>query len=117
VFTKDGIHTLIDVVIAKPTRADLLLRFYTTQRFATSDVAQAKKKSFHNRHPTNQFFPFAIEVFGCLCKHGDVFLHDCAIAIWSLKGPKNLHLLPWSPFFCQIFFITLQRMQMSSILN
>jgi hypothetical protein len=41
-----------------------------------------KEKNYHNQHPTNQFFPLAIEVFGCLHKHADVFLHDCANAIW-----------------------------------
>jgi hypothetical protein len=27
-----------------------------------------------------------MEVFGCLRKQGNVFLNNCAIAIWSLKG-------------------------------
>jgi hypothetical protein len=55
------------------------LRSCTTQGFVASDVAQAKKKSYYNQHPINQFLPLAIEVFGCFHKHADVFLHDCAM--------------------------------------
>ncbi len=68
VFTKDKIHTLVDVVIVDLMCAYLLPRFYTIQRFTTSNVAQAKKKNYHNQHPTNQFFRLAIEIFGCLHK-------------------------------------------------
>jgi hypothetical protein len=55
-------------------------------------VIQAKKKSYRNWNPTNQFLPLAIEVFGCLHKQVDLFLHDCANAIWSLKGLESLFL-------------------------
>jgi hypothetical protein len=40
---KDGICTLINVVIVDPTQVDLLPQSCTTQRFATSDATQAKK--------------------------------------------------------------------------
>jgi hypothetical protein len=60
---------------------DLFPRSCTSQRFATSDAIQAKEKNYCNIHPTNQFLPLAIEVFGYLHKHADVFLHDCANAI------------------------------------
>jgi hypothetical protein len=92
VFTKDGIRTLIDIVIVDPTRTDLLPRSYITQGFVASNVAQAKEKSYRNWYPTDQFLPLTIEVFGYWHKHVDVFLHNCANAIWSLKGTKGLHL-------------------------
>ncbi len=38
VFTKDGIHTLTNVVITNPTHVDLLPRSRITQRFATLDM-------------------------------------------------------------------------------
>jgi hypothetical protein len=47
---------------------NLLPQSYTTQGFVVSNVAQAKEWSYHDRHPTDQFFPLAIEVFGCLHK-------------------------------------------------
>jgi len=94
VLTKNDIHTLAKVVIANWMWADLLPWFCATQGFVGFDVVQANERSYHNRHPTNQFLPLAIEVFGCLHKHGNVFLHDCANAIWSLKGrrPSSFYL-------------------------
>jgi hypothetical protein len=88
-----------------------------SQGFVPSNATQAKEKSYHNRHPTNQFFPLTIETFGCLQKHANVFLHDYANAIWSLKGTKGLHLSTLVTFLRQKFLITLQRMQASSISN
>jgi hypothetical protein len=57
---------------------DLFPRFCTTQGFATSNVVQAKKMSYYNQRPNEQFLLLAIEVFGCLHKHANVFLHECA---------------------------------------
>jgi hypothetical protein len=44
-----------------------------------------KKWVIMTKHPTNQIFPLAIEIFGCLQKCIDVFLHNCANAFWNLK--------------------------------
>jgi hypothetical protein len=44
VFTKDGIRTLIDVVIVDQTRVDLFLRSCATQGFVAFDLTQAKEK-------------------------------------------------------------------------
>jgi len=74
---------------------------------AASNTTQAKEKNYCNQHPTNQFFPLAIEVFGCLHKHANVFLHDYANAIWSLKALKGLHLFTLVIFHCQKVLITL----------
>jgi hypothetical protein len=49
------------------------------------------------------FLLLAIEVFGCLHKHADVFLHNYANAIWSLKKLEVLIFLPWSLFFIKKF--------------
>ncbi len=46
--TKDGIHTLTNVVIADPTQVDLFPRSCATQGFSTLDVAQAKERSYWN---------------------------------------------------------------------
>jgi hypothetical protein len=82
--TKDGIRTLVGVVIADPTWIYLLPQSCATQGFATSNVVQTKERSYCNQHPTNQFLPLIIEVFGCLHKHADMFLHNQTNAIWSL---------------------------------
>jgi hypothetical protein len=46
-----------------------------------------------------------------------VFLHDCANAIWSLKGTKGFHLSTLVTCLRQKLSITLEKMQMFSILN
>jgi hypothetical protein len=81
VLTKDGICTLTDIVIIDPTQTNLLPQSCATQGFATSDTTQAKEKNYRNQHPTDQVFPLVIEVFGCLHKHANVFLHDYSNAI------------------------------------
>jgi hypothetical protein len=83
----------------------------------TSNAAQTKKKSYYDQHPTSQFFLLTIEVFGCLHKQVNVFLHDYANAIWSLKWPKDPPLFVLVIFLFQKLSITLQKMQASSILN
>ncbi len=67
-FTKDGICTLVDIIIANPTQADLLPRSCTTQGFAAFDATQAKKQSYCDQHAIYQFLPLVVDVFGCLHK-------------------------------------------------
>jgi hypothetical protein len=68
VLTKNDIHTLVDIVITNSMQATLFPQSCATQRFVAFDVAQAKKRNYHNQHPTNQSLPLAINVFGCLNK-------------------------------------------------
>jgi hypothetical protein len=117
VFTKDEICTLADVVIIDPTWANLLHRSCAIWRFTTFKTAQAKERNYYDWHPTDHFFPLTIEVFGCLNKQVDVFLHDCANAMWNFKGLKGLHVYVLITFLCQKISITLQRMQASAILS
>jgi len=117
VLTKDGICTLANVVIADPMQGDLFPQSCAIQGFVVSDATQAKERSYHNRHPTDQFLPLEIEVFGYLHKHVNVFLQNCANAIWNLKGTESPHLSTLVNFLCQKVSITLQKMQASSILS
>jgi hypothetical protein len=103
VCTKNGIHTLANVVIVDPIQMDLLPQFFTIQGFVISNAVQTKERSYHNRHPINQFFHIAIEVFGCLHEHVDMFLHDCGNAICNLKGLKGLHFSTLVTFFIKKF--------------
>jgi hypothetical protein len=50
-------------------------------------------------------------------KQVNVFLHNCANAIWSFKGLEGPPLFILVIFLCQKISITLQRMQTSSILS
>ncbi len=80
-FTKHGIHTLVNVAIVNLTRANWLPRSCATQGFVASDAVQAKEQSYCDQHPTNQFLPLVVQVFGCLHEQVDVFLHNCANTI------------------------------------
>jgi len=48
VFTKDGICTLANVIIANPMRTDLLPQSCATQGFVASNAAQVKERSYRN---------------------------------------------------------------------
>jgi hypothetical protein len=115
--TKDNIHTLTNIVITNPTWADFFPQSCTTQGFTSSNASQSQKMSYCDQHSINQFLPLTIEVFGCLHKQANVFLHDCANVIWSLKGLEGLHLFILVIFFHQKISITMQRMQAPSILS
>jgi hypothetical protein len=45
-FTKDGIRTLGNIVIANPMQVDLLPQFCVIQGFITSDATQAKERRY-----------------------------------------------------------------------
>jgi len=46
-----------------------------------------------------------------------MFSHNCANAIWNLKGPDDPHLSILVSFLCQKVSITLQRIRTSSMLS
>jgi hypothetical protein len=106
VITKDGIRTLANIVIANPTWMDLLTWSYTTRGFTTSKGSQTKERNYCNWHPTNHFLPLAIEVFGCLDKQADIFLHDCANAMWNFKR------LEGPPFFLSWLLLSVKQSQL-----
>jgi hypothetical protein len=58
-----------------------------------------------------------MEIFGSPPKQVDVFLHNCANAIWSLKIPEGPPLFVLVIFLQQNISIALQRLQASSILS
>ncbi len=115
--TKNGICNLADFVIADLTWAYLLPWSYTTQGFVAFDIVKAKERSFRNSHPTNQFLPLVVEVFGCLqitCRCVFTWLCQCHLEFERAKG---LHHSTLVIFLCKKLLITLQRMQVSSILS
>jgi hypothetical protein len=109
-FTKYGIHTLADIIIADPTWANLLPWSCATWGFVVFETTQAKERSYYNQHPTYQFLPLTIEVFGCLDKHVDIYLHKCANAMLNFKRPKGFPHYVLVTFIRQKISITLQRM-------
>jgi len=94
---------------------NLLLQSCATQGFDASNVVQAKEQIYHNQHLVNQFLPLSVELFVCFYKQVDVFLHNCANAIWSLKGLDG-------PYFFYLSYFSLtkkisQKLQASSIFS
>ncbi len=55
---------------------------------------------------TNTPLIIVIKVFGCLYKHANVFLLNCANVIWSLKQPEGPHLSISITFLLQKVSIT-----------
>jgi hypothetical protein len=45
-FTKDGIRTLGNIIVANRMQVDLLPRFCAIQGFITSDATQAKERRY-----------------------------------------------------------------------
>jgi hypothetical protein len=75
VLTKNGIRTLVDISLSTQH-----------EQICYPDLTQLKdlllrKGAIATNTPTYQFLPLTIDVFGCLHKHANVFLHDCANAI------------------------------------
>jgi len=103
VFTKADICILIDIIIANPMWTNLFPQSCAIQELKIFNVAQAKERRYRDQHLIDQFFPWAIEIFEYLHKQADVFLHDRANAIWSLKGPKGLIFLSWFFFGSKTF--------------
>jgi len=66
---------------------------------ASHDTIQAKKRLYHNRHPTNTFLPLAIEVFEWLHRQANNFFHQYASMVWLAKGPSGLPLVILCAFY------------------
>jgi len=55
-------------MLSLPTQHEQIYFPNLAQGFLISYVAQAKKKSFRDQHPTNEFLPLGFEIFGYLHK-------------------------------------------------
>jgi hypothetical protein len=90
-FTKDDMRTLLNIVNADLTQADLFPRSCTTQWFVVLNVAQAKERSYCDWHPVDPFLPLAIEVFGtCRCVFTQ--LSQCHLGLEGDIRPSSLYL-------------------------
>jgi len=92
VLTKNGICTLVEIVIVNPTWMNLLSQFYTTQGFVVSNVVETKEWSYHDKHPHRSIPPLSswgicmstqvnICVFTQLCQ--------CHLEFERIKGPSS----------------------------
>ena len=91
-------HTLVDVVIADPTRVDLVARATVVLEHAASKVARQQERHYSGRPRGDTFIPIAIETYGALLSQTDEFLRDCARREFSEHGgssPSTSILVTW----------------------
>ena len=62
-------HTLLDIVIADPTRVDLVARAAVASEHAASEAARQKERRYTGRPQGDTFIPIAIETYGALLSY------------------------------------------------
>ena len=71
-------HTLVDIVVADPTRRDLVERAARQDLGAATDAERRKETHYPDRAAGTKFVPFALKIYGGLCDRPDRFLVECA---------------------------------------
>ena len=102
-------HTLVDIVVADPTRRDLVERAARHDLVAATDAERRKETHYRDRAARTKFVPFALETYGALSDRSDRFLVECATLAsreCSGSGPSVSLLCTW---FRQRVSIALQR--------
>ena len=102
-------HTLVDIVVADPTRRDLVERAARQDLVAATDAERRKETHYQDRAARTIFVPFALETYGALSDRSDRFLVECATLASresAGSGPSVSLLCTW---FRQRVSIALQR--------
>ena len=71
-------HTLVDIVVADPTRRDLVERAARNDLVAATDAERRKEAHYRDLAAGTIFVPFALETYGVLSNRSDRFLVECA---------------------------------------
>ena len=104
-----GGHTLVDIVVADPTRRDLVERAARQDLVAATDAERRKESHYRDRAAGTKFVPFALGTYGALSNRSDRFLVECATLAsreCARSGPSMSLLCTW---FRKIVSIALQR--------
>ena len=102
-------HTSVDIVVADPTRRDLMERAARHDLVAAIDAVRRKETHYRDRAAGTKFVPFALETYGALSERSNRFLVECATLASresSGCGPSISLLCTW---FRQRVSIALQR--------
>ena len=102
-------HTLVDIVVADPTRRDLVERAARQDLVAATDAERRKETHYRDRAAGTKFVPFALETYGALSDRSDRFLVECATLAsrdCAGSGPSISLLCTW---FRRRVSIALQR--------
>lgn len=71
-------HALVDIVVANPTRRDLVECAARLDLVAATDAERRKESHYRDRAAGTIFEPFALETYDALSDRSDRFLVDCA---------------------------------------
>ena len=71
-------HTLVDIVVADPTRHDLVEHAARHDLVAATDAERRKETHYRYRAARWKFVSFALETYGALSDRSDRFLVECA---------------------------------------
>ena len=71
-------HTLVVIVVADPTRRDLVECAAGYDLVAAADSERRKETHYRDRAARMNFVPFALETYGALSDRSDRFLVECA---------------------------------------
>ena len=79
-------HTLVDIVVADPTRRDLVERAAGQDLVTATDAERRKETHYRDRAAGTQFMPSAFEMYGALSDRSDRFLVECATLACCAHG-------------------------------
>ena len=69
---------MVDIVVADPTRRDLVERAARRDLVAATDAERRKETHYRDRAARTKCVPFALETYGALSDRSDRFLVECA---------------------------------------
>ncbi|CAM6086720.1 unnamed protein product [Calypogeia fissa] len=113
VFSRAGVQSLADVVVADPTGASMVSSAAHISGHAASHAARFKEEAYAIRHPGDLFYPFAIEVFGALHPALDRFLWSSAALCVERRPYPPVSVV--TAFLRQRVSVALQRAQAFTI--
>ena len=91
-------HTSVDIVVADPTRRDLVERVAWQDLVIAINAERRKEIHYHDRAAGTKFVPFARGTYGALCDRLDRFLVECATLAsreCARSGPSISLLCTW----------------------
>ena len=91
-------HTLVDIVVADPTRRDLVQRTARHDIVAATVAERRKETQYRDCAAGTKFAPFALETYDALSDRSDRFLVECATLASresASSGPPISFLCTW----------------------
>ena len=71
-------HTLVDIVVADPTRRDLVEHTARYDLVVAADAERRKETHYRDHAAKTKFVSFALKMYSALSNRSDPFLVDCA---------------------------------------